>query len=464
MFGDEPLAGIVFGGHGPRYQLGVGGLVAVEERRPIAGDRPLHRRCRRLAHRRIPVVTGEDLVGALAGLHHLDVFGDLLAEQIEGHAVMADHRFAHGADRAVEGRQHPVGADPDLVMIGVEAFGDDVGVAKLVALDAADGFEADGERLQSVLAGFGEQPDDQAGIHPAGQQASHRDVGDQAPLHRHPQRVQNRVLPVAFGPVGALVTAGEVGLPVDLRGPRAVGLDHHQRGRRQLADAAQDRPWRRHDRMEGHVVVQRDLVDPGVDVSAGQQGGQRRREPDPVGVLADVERFDAQAVAAQQHSTAVAFDDGEGVHAFEVVDELVAPMVVALEQHLGVAVREEPVAVAHQFVAQRLVVVDAAVPGDRQPEFGVDHGLRAGLGEVDDLQSAMPEGDPALGPHAGGVGSARDHDLGHRGDGTDIRGSSVEAYLAGGSTHLFDPTLCRLTSTPLSAALVEAASATEYLP
>jgi len=46
--------------------------------------------------------------------------------------------------------------------------------------------------------------------------------------------------------------------------------------------------------------------------------------------------------------------------------------------------------------------------------------------------------------------------LGHRGDGTDIRGSSVEAYLAGGSTHLFDPTLCRLTSTPLSAALVAA--------
>ena len=40
-------------------------------------------------------------------------------------------------------------------------------------------------------------------------------------------------------------------------------------------------------------------------------------------------------------------------------------------------------------------------------------------------------------------GPAGDHDVGHRGDRADIWGSSVEAYLAGGSTHLFDPTLCR---------------------
>ena len=133
------------------------------------------------------MVAREHLVGALAGLHHLDVLGHFLAEQVEGDAVVADHRLAHGADRAVERGQHPVGADADLVVVGAEALGDDVGVLELVALDAADRLEPDGEGRQAVLAGFGEQPDDEAGVDAAGQQASDRDVGDQAALDRDPQ-------------------------------------------------------------------------------------------------------------------------------------------------------------------------------------------------------------------------------------------------------------------------------------
>ena len=82
---------------------------------------------------------------------------DFLAEQVEGDAVVADHRFAHRADRAVQRGQHSVGADADLVVVGVEALGDDVGVLELVALHAARRLEADGERRQAVLAGLGEQ-------------------------------------------------------------------------------------------------------------------------------------------------------------------------------------------------------------------------------------------------------------------------------------------------------------------
>ena len=89
------------------------------------------------------MVSGEYLVGALPGLHDLDVLGHFLAEQVEGDAVVADHRLAHGADRAVERGQHALGADADLVVVGVETFGDDVGVAELVARDAADGLETD---------------------------------------------------------------------------------------------------------------------------------------------------------------------------------------------------------------------------------------------------------------------------------------------------------------------------------
>jgi hypothetical protein len=102
------------------------------------------------------VVSGEDLVGALPRLHNLDVFGHFLGQQVEGDAVVTDHWLAHRGDRAVERGQHPVGADADLVMVGVEALGDDVGIPELVALDAADGFEADREGGQAMLAGFGQ--------------------------------------------------------------------------------------------------------------------------------------------------------------------------------------------------------------------------------------------------------------------------------------------------------------------
>ena len=133
------------------------------------------------------MISGEDLVGALPRLDHLHVFGHFLAEQVEGDAVVADHRLAHRADRPVERGQHPVGVDADLMVVGVEALGDDVRILEFVTLDAADGFEADREGLQPVLAGFGQQTDDQAGVDATRQQASDRNIGDQPALNRKTQ-------------------------------------------------------------------------------------------------------------------------------------------------------------------------------------------------------------------------------------------------------------------------------------
>ena len=192
--------------------------------------------------------------------------------------------------------------------------------------------------------------------------------------------------------------------------------------------------------MEREVVVQRDRVDAGVDAAAGQQRGQRRREAHAVRVLGDVEGFDAEPVAPEQHPTAVPLDDGEGEHPVQPVDEPVAPPVVGLEQHLGVGGGEEAVAVSGQFAPQILVVVDAAVPGDGQTQVGVDHRLRAGLGQVDDLQAAVAECDPALRPHARRIRATRGHRLGHGRHRGNIGRSAVESHLAGGSTHQFDPT------------------------
>ncbi len=342
------------------------------------------------------MVAGEHFVSALPRLHDLHVLGHFLAEQIEGDTVVADHRFAHRPDRAVQRGQHPLGFDADLVMIGLEALGHDVGVLELVALDVAGGLEPDGEGRQPVLPGLGEQADDQARVDATGKQAADRNVRDQSALDCGPQRGQHGVFPVAFGPAGAVLVPGEVGRPVGGGDATPVGFDGEQRSRRDLAHAAQDGGRCGHHGVKRHVVVQGDAVDAGVHATAGQQRRQRRRKPDSVTVLGHVQRLDAEAIAAEQHPTAVALDDGEGEHAFEVADEIVTPAVVGLEQNLAVAVREESVAVALKLAAQFLVVVDAAVPGNCQAEVGIDHRLRAGFGQIDDFQTTMTKRDSTL--------------------------------------------------------------------
>ena len=291
-----------------------------------------------------------------------------------------------------------------------------------------------------MLARLGEQPDDQAGVDSARQQAPDGHVGHQASLHRQAQRRENRVLPITFGPLGPLLAPGEVGFPIRRRGSAPVGLDRHQRRGWHLGHAAQNRARRRHDGVEGQIVVKGDGVDAGVDVAACQQRGQRRREPDPMRVLGQVQRFDTQPIAAEQHPAAVTLDDREREHAQQVIDEAIAPVVVGLEQNLGVAGREEPVAELAKFPPQLLVVVDAAVPADGKPQLRIDHRLSTRLGQVDDLQAAMAERDAALRPHAGAIRAPGCHRLGHGRDGSDIRCLAVETHLAGGSAHPFDPT------------------------
>jgi hypothetical protein len=224
---------------------------------------------------------------------------------------------------------------------------------------------------------LGEQADDQAGVQPAGEQHADRDVGHEAPADGDPQRLLDRVLPVAGRPGGVLGTPLVAGLPVPVLVGGAVGLDDPHGGRGQLADAVEDGPRRGDDGVPGEVVVQRDRVDGGVDLPGLHQRGQRRGEPQPARRLGQVQRLDAQPIAGEHHAAGVALGDDEREHAVQVRDDVGAPVVVALEDHLGVAGREEAVAVALELGAQLLVVVDAAVEDRGQAELVVDHRLAA---------------------------------------------------------------------------------------
>ena len=251
---------------------------------------------------------------------------------------MADHRFAHRADRAVERGQHPVGADADLVVVGVEALGDDVGVLELVTLRRRRRIRSRW-RTSSARAGRPRRADRRSGWsrhrrdsrQPTGTSAtSRRSTASRSEARtassqsrsdqsaRSACRVKSgaQYVVVVRRPSGSIATSVAGGI---LATPRRI------------VSGGGTTEWKR------EVVVQGDRIDAGVDAAAGQQRGQRRREPDAVRVLGDVERFDAEPVAPEQHPAAVPLDDREGEHPVQPVDEAVAPVVVGLQQHLGVA-------------------------------------------------------------------------------------------------------------------------------
>jgi hypothetical protein len=149
--------------------------------------------------------------------------------------------------------------------------------------------------------------------------------------------------------------------------------------------------------------VQRHAVDRRVDVAGGEQGGQRRGEPDPAGDLGDVERLDAQPVAGEHETSGPALVQREREHPVEVVDAPCTPPVVGLEDHLRVRVRTEPVTDRLELRPQLPVVVDAPVEDDGEPELVVQHGLCPGLRQIDDLESVMEQRERALLPGARAV-------------------------------------------------------------
>ena len=108
------------------------------------------------------MVAGEHLVGALTALHHLDVFRNLLGEQVETDGIVADHGLAHGLHALLKRRQQTSGIDEYPVVVGAEMPGDDVGVFEFVAFFTARRLKAHREGVQSLLPLLGEQTDDEA--------------------------------------------------------------------------------------------------------------------------------------------------------------------------------------------------------------------------------------------------------------------------------------------------------------
>ena len=97
------------------------------------------------------------------------MLGHFPRQQVEGDAVVADHRLAHGAEGGRQLVDDFVLGNAQLVVARAVVPGDQVGVLELVAALAAGIFKADGEGRQ-VVHRLRAAADQQAGVDTAGQQ------------------------------------------------------------------------------------------------------------------------------------------------------------------------------------------------------------------------------------------------------------------------------------------------------
>ena len=141
-------------------------------------------------------------------------------------------------DRAVEPVEHVGRRHQQLVVVGVEFLGDEVGEFEFVTLPVADPLEADAERLQTVLTR--RRP-----AAPRSRWSRCRRRAAPRPARRRPSAAPPRSAAFAApGPASRrrtgpayLLLPGVLRRPVGQIGATAVRLDGADGGRRELADA-----------------------------------------------------------------------------------------------------------------------------------------------------------------------------------------------------------------------------------
>ena len=357
----------------------------------------------------VDVVAAEQLVGALAGEHHLDVLAGLAGDEVQRHEGRV-------GDRVVEV------PDDQRDLVGELLRRDDLGdvldadrrrgLGGHVDLGEALSLEAGGEGQQLRVVPLG-QGGDGRGVDAAGEERADGDVGPHVHAHRVVEDVGD---PVVQGLLLVLRHRPDRGTSGGSSASCVSSPSTTVKLRAALdpADAAVQRR-RLRDVLQRQVVLQRCAVDAAGGLAAAEELEQRlllRAEDDrAVGQPGGEQRLDAEGVAGAEDGLLLGVPDEEGEHAAQPVDDVLAPQVVAGDDRLGVALGREGRALGGQLRPQLQVVVDLAVEDDPVPAVGVGHRLVAVL-DVDEGQPVEAEHRPVVPPRPrsrrgrGGAGSA----------------------------------------------------------
>jgi len=207
--------------------------------------------------------------------------------------------------------------------------------------------------------------------------------------------------------------------------PPPGGVQRHDQAarRRQFADAAVDRQWRR-DVAEHEVQSERLAVEVARHAGHRRQRRQLRCEGEAAVRDGPVERLLAEAVACQDKPRTGAVVEAEGEHAAQTLRHGVAALAIERQEDFGVAViAEEPASASFQFSPQVAMVVDFAVEDDGPPRMvRIGHGL-ASAGWVEHGQPRVGQAARwpfGVDPRPLLVGTAMGHGGGHASQQADV--------------------------------------------
>ena len=280
------------------------------------------------------------------------------------------------------GRHRPV-AQVDGVVAGPVVAGDLDGGPRLVVAPVG---EAHVECGGGAAGRARVRRDDERRVDASAQQRRDRHVRDRLPAHRVEQsrfddrhRAGQLARGIGFDP--ELVVAAQT---------MALRCDRQRRGGRQGRDVGE--PGRRlRDVAQAHEVVACLSIDRRAEIL------QRRDRLDlagehPLPVEPRVEqRLHAVAIARQHQAPVARIVDGEREDAAQPGDQLLAPLLVQMDQHLGIGRPPEAMPAFLELPTQRLMIVDLAVVHDVDAPILVGHRLPPGRRQIDEGEPAMHE-------------------------------------------------------------------------
>ena len=298
-------------------------------------------------------------------------------------------------------------------------FGERRGVVQLVQLDVKVGQRVDLGQLvlAADVVAHRERLDvgsvlphavrGQRAVDAARQEAADLHVGDLMRRHRFVEHAVDLVGPLVE-PLGLVDLVRDAVEALDVQ---LAVLEHHEMAGQQLVDVLE------HGLRVVHVleaqVLRQHLA---VELFAERRMRQKRLDlaavDEAVAVVLVVERLDAEQVARAHEALLRRVPDGDGEHAAQLLEHVRAPRLVAVDDGLGVAVRDEGVAERLELGAQLLEVVYLAVERDGYGAVGILHGL-AGAFEVDDGQAAKSHRDVVVHEEALVIGPAVGDAIGH---------------------------------------------------
>jgi len=166
----------------------------------------------------------------------------------------------------------------------------------------------------------------------------------------------------------------------------------------------------------------------------GGDGTHLGPEPNAVRTIRVVQRLDTEVIPHQHQALEIVIPDGQGEHAVQPVDDVDAPLPVAVHDHLDVGAGRERVTETDQLGLEFPVVVDLSVAED--PDGTVLGAERlVTTVEVDDREAPEREPERPIALVASVIGTAMNDGIRHVDQELGVDRSTITSKLSRDTAH-----------------------------